>query len=111
MTKDRLIKHGDRLNKEFNLDGYVSIPAFFSPEEMAEINSNKERFIKDVVPTMPESEVYYDDKNDLSTLKQLQLMWKYDSFFDGLMAPDSKLSTLAEICLQDKARKVNMQAC
>mgnify|MGYP000704698563 CR=1 FL=1 len=109
MTKDRLIKHGDRLNKEFNLDGYVSIPAFFSPEEMAEINSNKERFIKDVVPTMPESEVYYDDKNDLSTLKQLQLMWKYDSFFDGLMAPDSKLSTLAEICLQDKARKVNMQ--
>ncbi len=109
MTNEELTKHSERLNHEFNLDGYVSIPAFFSAEELAEINENKERFIRDVVPTMPESEVYYDDKSDLSTLKQLQLMWKYDSFFDNLMAPDSKLSQLAEICLEDKARKVNMQ--
>jgi phytanoyl-CoA hydroxylase len=109
MNNDMLLKHKKRLNHEFNLDGYVSIPTFFDADEVAQLRENKERFIRDVVPTMPAGEVYYDDKDDLSTLKQLQMMWKYDPFFGGLMEAGSKLSTLAEICLGETPKPVNMQ--
>jgi phytanoyl-CoA hydroxylase len=109
MTKDQLIKHTERLSHEFNLDGYVSIPGFFDCDEVATLNENKERFIRDVVPDMPESEVYYDDKKDVGTLKQLQMMWKYDEFFGGLMAEESKLTALAQVCLGERPKPINMQ--
>jgi len=109
ITTDWLKKHADRLNKEFNLNGYVSIPGFFSAEELAEIKENKARFIQDVVPTMSDKEVYYEDKNDPSTLKQLQQMWKHDDYFASMMAEGSKFSTISDICLGEKATPQNMQ--
>ncbi len=109
MNKDQLSKHRQRLSHEFTLDGYVSIPGFFDADEVAELRENKARFIRDVVPTMPSSEVYYDDKNDAESLKQLIMMWKHDDFFGGMMAEGSKLATLAEICLGEKSEPINMQ--
>lgn len=109
MTTEELPKHQDRLNFGFNLDGVVWIPGFFDSGEIAEIRENKERFVREVVPAMPDTEVYYDDRNDPGTLKQLQNLGKRDPFFAGLLAPDSKLSRLAEICLGEAARPVNLQ--
>jgi phytanoyl-CoA hydroxylase len=109
MNQQQLDKHKNRLSHEFGLDGYVSIPGFFDADEVGQLRENKDRFIRDVVPTMPETEVYYDDKNDPTTLKQLQMMWKHDDFFGGLMAADSKLSALAETCIGETPRPVNMQ--
>lgn len=109
MKKDQLIGQGDAVHGDFKRDGYVSIPGFFDPEEVAELRENKERFVREVVPSMPETEVYYDDKNDPSTLKQLQNMGKHDAFFGSLLEPDSKLSALAEICLGEAVRPVNLQ--
>lgn len=109
MTRTEILKHADRLSHEFHLDGYVSIPGFFGSEEVEQLRENKERFVREVVPTMPESEVYYDDKNDASTLKQLQNMRQHDGFFGEMMAPQSKLATLSEVCLEEGSRPMNMQ--
>lgn len=109
LTTEQLNKHSERINHEFNLNGYVSIPGFFNAEELQALRENKERFIRDVVPTMPEAEVYYEDPNDVSTLKQLQQVWKHDDFFGAMMAEQSKLTTLSDICLGEKSRPVNMQ--
>lgn len=109
MRKTELQKYGDRLNHEFNLDGYVSIPGFFDESEIAWICTNKDRFIRDVVPSLPPSEVYYDDKDNVTTLKQLQKLGEYDSFFEKMMAPESKLALLAETCLGEAVKPVNMQ--
>ena len=109
LTTDWLSKHSQRLNHEFNLNGYVSLPGFFNAEEIAEIHENKERFIRDIVPTMPNTEVYYEDPNDTSTLKQLIHIWKHDGFFGAMMAEQSKLGTLSNICLGEKTKPINMQ--
>ena len=109
MKPSHLSKHRERLHHEFNLDGYVSIPGFFDPEEVGALRENKERFVRDVVPTMPATEVYYDDPSNPSTLKQLQMMWKHDPWYEDLMAPEGKLETLAAICLGEAVRPVNMQ--
>lgn len=109
MTHAYLLKHRDRLRHEFTLDGYVSIPGFFDPDEVADLRAHKDRYLREVVPTMPESEVYYEDKRDRSTLKQIQRMGQYDPFFAGLVAEDSRLTVLAGICLGERVRPVNLQ--
>jgi hypothetical protein len=123
LTTDWLSKHSQRLNHEFKLNGYVSIPGFFNAEEMAEIHENKERFIRDIVPTMPNTEVYYEDAKDPSTLKQLIQLWKRDSFFatltihwaDGNSSKDKSRQAMgaifyAERCKQNLAAKKAYQA-
>jgi phytanoyl-CoA hydroxylase len=74
----------DILNS-FTTDGYVSVRPLYDGDQMRELNSEVERFIQDVVPTMPQEQVYYEDKSDMSTLKQLQKMFEYDDYFRDLM--------------------------
>lgn len=109
MVAQEIVENAGRLHDEFNSHGYVSIPGFFDPDEVAELRDNKERFVRDVVPGMPGSEVYYHDKNDRSTLKQLQQLWEHDGFFARMMDPEGKLACLASVCLGEGVRAVNMQ--
>ena len=57
---------------------------------------------------MPNTEVYYEDAKDTSTLKQLIHIWKHDDFFGSMVAEQSKLSTLSNICLGEKTKLINM---
>ncbi|MDF1862526.1 MAG: phytanoyl-CoA dioxygenase family protein [Verrucomicrobiales bacterium] len=109
MTASELLQTRDQLHTEFDQDGYVSIPGFFDPDEIEAIRENNERYIRDIVPKMPETEVYYDDKDDPDTLKQLQNMGKHDPFFGSLLEADSKLSQLAEACLGEAVEARNLQ--
>ena len=109
MTISELKIQAKRLRHEFDLDGYVSIPGFFSLEEIEEIRGQLDRFIQEVVPTLPPAEVYYDDKEDHQTLKQIQQLGRHDPYFEQLVSPGSRLATLSEICLEEPVRPVNLQ--
>jgi phytanoyl-CoA hydroxylase len=41
------------LKQDFDRDGYVWIPGFLNMQEVEQINIALEKFIKEVVPTMP----------------------------------------------------------
>ncbi len=103
-----LKKHADRLAHEFNLDGYVSIPGFYSGKELEALIEAKERYIREVVPKTPASEVYYEDKADPTTLKQLFNIWKHDAYFGDMMT-QGPLPTLARIVLGEEVTPANMQ--
>ncbi len=94
--------------KDFERDGYIAIKPLFDADKIAEINSELARFIKTVVPTMPDSHVYYEDINNKSSLKQIQKMFEHDAYFADLMT-NGVVRDVAEHLLQDKARPVNMQ--
>ncbi|NNE94131.1 MAG: phytanoyl-CoA dioxygenase family protein [Verrucomicrobiales bacterium] len=96
------------LRADFERDGFVSLPGFLGPEEIAEARENLERFIRDVVPTMSSTEVYRENVNDESTLKQLQKMGEHDSWFGELMRGE-RFCGLAESLLGEPARPVNLQ--
>jgi len=94
--------------KDFERDGYITIKPLFDIGKIAEINQELQRFVDTVVPTMPSSQIYYEDVEDKSSLKQIQQMFKHDAYFADLMTKGA-VREIAEHLLQDNVRPINMQ--
>lgn len=84
------------IKKIYDEKGYVSVNGFLSKGQVIELIAETERFIRDVVPTISAEEVYYESKEDLSTLKQIQQIHVYDSCFKELAYSD-KVTGLAKL--------------
>lgn len=108
MNIDYINKHESFINQEFNLNGYVSLPQFAETGQIEEINKELKRYIEKVIPTQPAEEVFYENKDDPNTLKQIQKMFERDDFFQSIMV-DSPWQRLAEVCLGEEVKPVNMQ--
>ena len=65
---------------------------------MAGLRKEIDRYIEEVVPTVPEYEVMYDVKGQPETLKRLGHMSKYDEYFSDLIHT-GKFTSLAELLL------------
>lgn len=96
------------LAEDFGRDGYIAIQPLFGSDEIAEINAELERFIAEVMPGMPDAQVYFEDREDRSTLKQMQKLSEYDSYFRTLME-DSVIRDLATAALGEPAVPQNLQ--
>jgi phytanoyl-CoA hydroxylase len=88
------------LKSSFDTDGYVYIPGFLSAEEVKNLNKNIERFIAESISSMSTGHYFYEDKNDATTLKQMQDLEKYDPYFKSL-AVNSKFETVARGLLEE----------
>ena len=86
------------LKADFDRDGFVAIRPMFDAARMAQINAELDRYLRDVVPQMKETEVYYEDKTDRSTVKQLMNLEMYDPWFAALMQ-SGEVRALAETLL------------
>ncbi len=87
--------------------GYIFYPSFAS-DRVNEILGNLERVIEETVPTMPPEHVFYEDKTDKSTLKQLQHLHVYDEYFGKLMT-EGPFRELAATLLGEPVVCENMQ--
>ena len=96
------------LASRFAKDGYVAIEPLFDQAAMAKINLEVARFISEIVPKMPATRVYFEDKSDKSSLKQIQHMFEYDLFFEDMML-NGPVQKIAEHVLGCEVRPVNMQ--
>lgn len=70
------------LKAAYDRDGFVVARQLLPPSEFAELTRELDRYIRDVVPTLPDAHAFYDDKSRAETLKQLQHMG-LDPFFRG----------------------------
>jgi len=61
-------------------DGFVVIRDFLAADEFAVLEQNLQRYIREIVPTLPDGDAFYEDRNRPQTLKQLQRMDR-DPFF------------------------------
>lgn len=96
------------IKEEFQKNGYVFLPGFLKVDEVENIRKNFNRVIEDVVPTMPPNNVFYEDKEDPSTLKQLIDLNIHDSFFKDILV-NSRFKDLAEFLLEDKVIGKNLE--
>ncbi len=96
------------LQRDFDRDGYIGLPQFWSPLEMAELQNNLQRFIETVLPTLPPERVFYEDKARPESLKQIQQLYEYDDYFHKLMF-DSPFQAVAEAVLKGPVVAKNMQ--
>lgn len=94
--------------QQFNELGYVRIPGFINADEVAMIHENLNRVIAEVVPTRPVNDVFYKDKTDKSSLKQLIRLYQCDDFFEQLYLK-SRFFELAEFMLGRFVVGRNMQ--
>ncbi|UCH25983.1 MAG: phytanoyl-CoA dioxygenase family protein [Trueperaceae bacterium] len=98
----------EQLREDFNRDGYVALRGFLSDAEVAEVHQNLERLIAEVLPTLPRAQVFFEDKDDPGTLKQIQRLFEHDAYFAKLFF-GSAFERLAEILLGGGVEGKNMQ--
>ncbi len=87
---------------DFQRDGFVILRQFLAPKELSELKSNLDRYVREVVPEIPATDVMYEDKQDPNTLKQLAHIRMHDAFFRDLIESPKWLG-LAESLLKDNA--------
>ena len=101
-------QHAETLREEFRLSGFISLPGFLTPDELSDVNARKRRFIERVVPTLPAELVYYEDRDDPGTVKQVQMLQEHDPYFEGMMF-GSRFERLARTLLDEEVAGKNVQ--
>lgn len=96
------------LKKSFDQDGYVFIPGFLEKQQVDEINAKLVDFIENGLPGMSENHIFYEDKNDPGTLKQLQDLHVYSPFFADILK-GSGFEALAAALLNDRVIGKNLE--
>lgn len=72
----------DRQKALFDRDGFVVIRRLLPPDELAQLRQNLDRYIREVVPELPDADAFYEHRDRPETLKQLQRMG-CDPFFES----------------------------
>ena len=94
--------------QQFTEDGFLVLRQYQTPPQVDTLRAELERFIADTVPTLPREEVFYENKQDPTTLKQIQNLHIHAPFFTALTI-DSPLEELATQLLGQEVRAVNLQ--
>ena len=94
--------------EDFDRDGYVVLKNFIDVAEVQEIDTEIERFIADVLPTLPAGAAYYETKDDASSLMRLQKLIDHDDYFHDLYYHD-RFTKLAASLLGDEVVGTNLQ--
>jgi len=95
------MEDAQELKKKFDRDGYAVIRGFLSPAELAGLNHELERYITECVPTLQRTDVYYENRDNPATLKQMARIKEHDAYFAGLITRP-KWKGLAETLLADQ---------
>ncbi len=72
----------DTWTNEYNTDGCVRVRGFLSAEEVQRVQKELERYIREIVPTVPESDRTYEA--DGVNVRNLWRIDRYDEFFKEL---------------------------
>ncbi len=98
----------NRYNQNYQQDGYVLLKSFLSPREVEYVKSALAQLIQETVPTMPEHHVFYEDKANKDSLKQLQNIDSYHPFFEHMLK-QSRFRAIAQVLLRDQVIPKNFQ--
>lgn len=110
MARESFRKMSNDLERreQFASDGFCVLRRFVSGDDLKEIIANVERFVRDVVPRLPPDQVFYEDRNDPATLKQIQQMGVHDQWFGDLFT-NGAFPQIAESLLNGPVIPKNMQ--
>jgi phytanoyl-CoA hydroxylase len=102
------VDNPSRAIQQFEEDGFVALPSFVHGDDLDELMANVDRFIADIVPQLSAEQVFYEDREDPSTLKQIQHMADHDPWFHELFM-NSRFREVAELLLNGPVVPKNMQ--
>ena len=99
LTSNRISKYQE--------EGYLLFSSFLNLSEIHECKQRVGNYIEKTVPEIPGNEVFYEDKNDIASLKQLQRMHEHDPWFHDLF--NGKPKQLAQELLGTDVITKNLQ--
>jgi len=97
-----------QLLDSYQKEGYVFIPGFLQAEEQEEVQKTISGLLKNKEGIIPEEKLFYEEKGNPDTLKQIQQLFDYHPLFHQMMY-QSKFSELAALLLGEKEVGKNMQ--
>jgi phytanoyl-CoA hydroxylase len=75
------------LRLAYERDGFVVVRSFLPPAALVELRGQLDRYIRDVVPHLPDADAFYVDRSRPETLKQLQHM-EHDDYFAATLTDE-----------------------
>lgn len=87
--------------QQFDANGYCVIKQFLDADELNLLSDELDRYVDEVVPNLPDTAAFYDDRDRPETLKQMQHMMG-DAFFNDYVS-HAKWKQLAETLLGEEA--------
>jgi len=75
----------DSLRQHYETDSFVVIRGLFQPAEFQELQGNLARYIREVVPTLPKDQAFFDDYSKPETLRKMQSLNRHDPWFAHFM--------------------------
>jgi phytanoyl-CoA hydroxylase len=91
----------DAERQKFDRDGFVIIRQFLTKEELSELTTQLDRYIREVVPGLSDVHAFYHERERPETLKQMQFMQGDPFFRDYTQHP--KWKTLAATLVGEPA--------
>ena len=88
--------------KRYDRDGFVLIRNFLSADECGPLFTALDRYILEVVPSIPDESAFYQDKSRPESLKQLQHLEKHEPYFEGYCS-HPKWNVLASTLIGEEA--------
>jgi phytanoyl-CoA hydroxylase len=93
---------------EFNGIGYICRRGFLDNNEIFVLNRNLEQCIQNCLGEVDPKQVFYEDKSDSTSLKQIQHLEEYCDYFREL-GNSKQFTSLAEECLGGPVDLINIQ--
>src|SRR5690554_1107388 len=87
-----------QIKSRFDQHGYVFLNGLFTAEESQDMTSRIDHYIREIAPYLPEDKVFYEDKSDPTSIKQMFDMSHFDSYFEKLLW-NSKVNDMAKLLL------------
>jgi phytanoyl-CoA hydroxylase len=97
-----------QIKESFDRDGFVAIPGFLNPLQVAGVQERMRQYVADVVPYISRNHKFYEDKDKPETLKQLQDLANHDPYF-GRWFYGEQFVGLAELLLNGPVQAANLQ--
>jgi phytanoyl-CoA hydroxylase len=97
-----------KMLERYEADGFLAFRGFLIGTELNKLLSNVDRLLSEMVTNLPREHVFYEDRNDPATLKQIQHLEEHDAWFDGLLTA-GLFRELAESLLGGPVVPKNMQ--
>ena len=85
-------------HEDFSRNGFVRLEGYLTPEEVQNLEENLQRYLREIAPGLPPTDVFYEVEGRPETLKQMQHMETHDAFFMSLTGLP-KFAKLAEALL------------
>ena len=73
--------------QQYDTHGFVLVRQFLKDADLTDLRNNLARYIRDVVPGLPDSDAFYQDRAKPETLKQMQRMGCDPWFLDYAQNP------------------------